>query len=72
MGTSPFTHSPSPLRKAIEASGKTQTELARELKISETAVSRWVRGLRPNPQNRQRIARRLGVEPTEIWADHDA
>lgn len=42
----------------------TQEALARVLEVSAMAVSRWERGDTPKRTMRQRIAQRLGIDPT--------
>lgn len=57
----------SPLKEALKDRGVTQRELARKLRTGETQVSAWCRGHVPNPKNRERIAKALGIEAKEIW-----
>ncbi len=45
-----------------------QVEFAAELQISESLLSRVIRGWRPaTPELRQQIARKLGIEEQEIF-----
>ena len=59
-----------PIQEAFKAAGyRSQAELARRLKASESQVSRWLRGENV-PHERlwqRRIARALNSTPGELW-----
>lgn len=59
------------LRKAIDAKGVTQTELAAAVGVDEATISRWVRdtgrpdraAVKPNPFKLDALALALGIPP---------
>jgi transcriptional regulator with XRE-family HTH domain len=60
------------LKLALIQSGRSQFEVAQQLGISETRLSRLVRGrLPPSDDEAKRIARILRVSPTQLFPDLD-
>lgn len=58
---------PTPLRLAIAASGITQRNLADQIGLDETRLSRIVNGMQCDQATCQDIAKALGREKTELW-----
>lgn len=62
-----------PLKIALLETGKKQYRIARLLKMSDAALSAYVRGHRtPNEAQRKRLADFLGRDVAEIFPDHAA
>lgn len=60
------------LKLALIQSGQTQFEIAHQVGISETRLSRLVRGrLPPSEEEAKRIARILRVSPTQLFPELD-
>lgn len=60
---------PTPLKRAIFDSGRTQKDVATELGIDEGHFSRIVNGLHAPDATRQAIADALDVEVSELWPE---
>lgn len=59
------------LYSLILARGWNQSDLAREAGLNRDAISTYVRGRTlPTPQNRDAMARALGVEPDQLLPNH--
>ena len=57
------------IRRAREQLGLTQSEVARRLKVSKTAVSKWEEGeTAPNRNRVAEVARVLGLKPSDLLA----
>lgn len=62
-----------PLKIALLETGKKQGRIARLLKISDTTLSRIVRGRRePTDEQRKALAEFLGRDASEIFPNHAA
>lgn len=67
----------SPLAIWLKDSGWTQVEFAAEcarqgISVSQTVISRWVRGKNPSPMSRQLIARATaGGVPSSAWPEKE-
>lgn len=56
------------LRTLIESSSYTASDIARELDVDKSSVSRWISGTRtPTVQNLIDLAALLGVEQSTLW-----
>jgi transcriptional regulator with XRE-family HTH domain len=60
------------LEKARRDRGFTQAELARRAGISPQYVGLIEAGLRPSLRVKGAIAAVLGIEPAELWPEHDS
>lgn len=60
---------PTPLRLALLHAGRTQRSLAEELGVSEPVMSRYVNGLHPSDDLKDRIARSLGRTVESLWPE---
>lgn len=59
------------LRNRLDAKNSTQTELAKFLKVTPTAVSRWVNGdAMPRPNMVDRICLYLNCTVEDLMTDH--
>jgi transcriptional regulator with XRE-family HTH domain len=58
------------LKLAIVGSGRSQKEIAAELKMSEANLSRIVNGLYCEPETQAKIAAALGHSVVELFGDH--
>lgn len=59
------------LRNALYMAGKTQVELARAVKVSETSVSNWINGAAvPRPKMVDSICTFLRCKREELMIDH--
>ena len=58
---------PTPLKRAIFDSGRTQRGIAAEAGLDEAMLSRIVNGLHASEATREAIARVLGREIGELW-----
>lgn len=57
----------------IDASPYSPTDVARELGVDKSSVSRWIKGTRtPTMQNLIDLATLLGVEITDFWEGQQA
>lgn len=61
---------PTPLKRAIFESGRSQRDLANEVGIHETSLSRIVNGFHADDATRQRIADALGRKTGELWPEN--
>lgn len=51
-----------------ESQFPSQRAFARAIGVGDAELSRWVTGrIKPIPIHQQRVARRLGVKPEDIW-----
>lgn len=61
------------IRRLVQASDFTQTEIADRLGVDKSAVSRWIKGERtPTMKNLIDLADLLQVEMTELWVGAEA
>lgn len=60
-----------PLTIAREDAGFTQVTFAKELGVSQQAVSEWERGKYPRDAMKVRVAKLLGSDPYELFPLHD-
>ena len=61
------------IRRYIEASAYSPTEVARALGVDKSAVSRWMSGGRtPTVQNLMDLARLLEIEIADLWNGPEA
>lgn len=59
------------LRNMLIAKNRTQADLKRYLKVTDTSVSRWANGLAmPRPAMVDRICVYLGCSPEDLLTDH--
>lgn len=57
----------------IDASSYLPADVARELEVDKSSVSRWIKGTRtPTMQNLIDLATLLGVEVTDFWEGEQA
>lgn len=60
------------LRNCLYAAGMTQAELARTLKVTDTAVSHWINGtVVPRPKKIDEICRILRCSKDDLLVDHE-
>lgn len=57
----------SPAQRKIYAKGILPSRVARLTGLSESTVSRTLRGLNRNPEAQERIARAVGMEPRTLF-----
>lgn len=57
------------LKFAIFQSGKTQVEIAREAKVSESRLSRIIHHYEPTDEEKKRIAVALRIKVSDIFHD---
>jgi transcriptional regulator with XRE-family HTH domain len=58
-----------PLRRAIFEAGLTQRALAELTSIDAADISRFVNGLHPSDDRKQRIANALGWQIADLWPE---
>lgn len=63
---------PTPLKRAIFESGKTQKAIANAAGIDEAVMSRIVNGLHADEAKRAAIAAALAVDPETLWPAEQA
>ena len=54
------------LKMEMIRQGWTNAALAKQLEVDPTQLSRWASGLRPNPENRAKLAQTLGKTEKEL------
>lgn len=60
------------LRNYLYLAGRTQVELAKAVKVTETSVSKWVNGLVvPRPKKVDEICRYLRCTREDLMVDHE-
>ena len=60
---------PTPLKRAIFESGRSQREIAQAVGIDEGHFSRIVNGLHPTQDLSERIAREIGRQASDLFPD---
>lgn len=60
-----------PIRSAIEESGMTQEQIAKEMNVSRQAVSRWAAGNPPTLGNLQKLAQILSTTVARLSGEED-